>query len=409
MPLRVATLGMDDRSRAALDLVFRGPGKGAFVVADEASADVTLVDMDGGGAAELWAGYRERLPERPSIVLSVREHAETDALFLLKPLRIADLLQTLQDISTGATERKPTGAQSPAAETVTPSTRPGMAEVSGTHPGGGARRTKAARRATLAIEREAVSRYEQTIPDLPDVDLRDPEDLRKLFFSLDDYAGGRVVREIRAALSDGAAREVAAWNGRIVVLPRTQQILTDLSDTRLKQFALVRLTGLDAPEAGMLPFELRSKALRKKEQVEALEAEAPPGMHRTPIDAFLWKLTAWVARGRIPIGTNPTLPAVLRHWPNLTRLLLLPDAMRIAALWIDQPRSLFNTAKALKIPLAHVLTFYSAAHAIDLITLPKRQVDFLFQPEPVREHRGRGLFARILDQLRGAATAEEAS
>jgi hypothetical protein len=257
------------------------------------------------------------------------------------------------------------------------------------------------------MERAAFDSYGQTIPDAPDVDLRDPEEVKKLFYSADEYAGGRVIGEVRAAVTDGRAREITAWNGRVLVLPGSNRVLTDLSDTRLKQFALVRLTGLDAPEAGLLPFELRVKPLRGAADVKVLGEPPASGMQAASIEGFLWKLTAWVARGRIPIGTNPTLPVVLRHWPNFTRLLLLPNSMRIAALWMEQPRSAFNTAKALKVPLSHVLTFYSAAHAIGLITLPKRQVDFLFLPEPVAEHRRRGLLGRVLDKLHGGVQPEE--
>lgn len=100
------------------------------------------------------------------------------------------------------------------------------------------------------------------------------------------------------------------------------------------------------------------------------------------------------------------MPVVLRHWPNVTRLLLTPNALRIAALWMAQPRSLLSTAKALRIPLSHALSFYSAAHALGLITGPKRQVDFLFQPEPVAEDQRRGLFSGILSKLlRGSRAA----
>jgi hypothetical protein len=401
MTLRVATLGMDDRSRAALDLVFKGPGKGAFSLAEEPTAQATIVDLDGPGAADLWANYRRRFPDRPTVALSIREPSISDAVILRKPLRIADLLRSLEDIARGA-DRAGSGTPAPVPSVQGKPGAPGVAPAQSNY-----RQTKSSRGATLAMERGVQAGYSQAIADAPEVDLRNPDELQKLFFSVEEYAGGRVIREVKAALSDGIAREISAWGGHIVVLPGPRRVLTDLSDARLKQFAFVRLTGLDAPEQGLLPFELRSRLLRDADQVKALEQAPPRGMQATSTEAFLWKLTAWIARGRMPLGGNPTLPVVLRHWPNLTRLLLLPNAMRIAALWMAQPRSAFSSARALKVPLSHVLTFYSAAHAIGLVALPKRQVDFLFQPEPVAEHRSRGLLGRILDKLRGFARHED--
>jgi hypothetical protein len=402
MALGIATLGMDERSRAALDLVFKGPGKGAFLLADEASAQATVVDMDGPGAADLWAAYRQRFPDRPAVVLSVREPTVSGAVALRKPLRVASLLQALDEI---ARTSRPERAAAPSISAA--SRGPTIAQPASPQEGPKTRPSQSLRGAAQAMDRAAFDSYGQVIPDAPDVDLRDPEEIKRLFYSADEYAGGRVIGEIRAALADGGAREITAWNGRILVLPGSNKVLTDLSDTRLKQFALVRLTGLDAPEAGLLPFEFRVKPLRHTADANASGERPPAGMQPASVESFLWKLTAWVARGRVPVGTNPTLPVVLRHWPNFTRLLLLPNSVRIAALWMKQPRSAFNTARALKIPLSHVLTFYSAAHAIGLVTLPKRQVDFLFQPEPVAEHRRRGLLGRVLDKLGGAVGSEE--
>lgn len=85
----------------------------------------------------------------------------------------------------------------------------------------------------------------------------------------------------------------------------------------------------------------------------------------------------------------------------MTRLLLFPNAMRIAALWIAQPISLLETARHLRISQRFVFSFYSAAVAIGL-TQPVRNSENLLvespQLQPARRH---GLLRRILDRLRG--------
>ena len=117
-------------------------------------------------------------------------------------------------------------------------------------------------------------------------------------------------------------------------------------------------------------------------------------------EALLWKSTLWASRGRVPIGTRLDIPVYLRYWPNLTRLLLLPHSMRIAALWANQPHSLLATAKTLAIPQRHVFSFYSAAHALGLASTSQRGVDTLLTTEPPPVDQRRGLLTRLLNRLR---------
>ena len=401
MTLGVATLGMDERSVAALDVVFKGPGKGAFVLADEASAQATVVDMDGANSADLWAAYRRRCPHRPTIVLSVCDAVPSDALILRKPLRIASLLQTLEEIARNW--RRQTASAVLSSTPKGPAIAFPSSEQGGTKP----RHHKSARDATRAMEQAAFGSYGELILDRARVDVGDSEAIKKLTYAPEEYTGGQIANETSAALRDGVAWEITAWAGRIIVLPGSNKVVTDLNDARLKPFCLLRATNLEAPMKVLASFEFRIRALRDPAELRTIEKQPPPSMQAASVDAFLWKLTAWVARGRVPVGTDPSLPVVLREWPNFTRLLVLPNSMRIAALWIDQPRSLSDTAKVLTIPLSHVLTFYSAARAIGLIALPERQADFLFQPQPIVENRRRGLLGRILDKLRGTVRLED--
>lgn len=92
---------------------------------------------------------------------------------------------------------------------------------------------------------------------------------------------------------------------------------------------------------------------------------------KTPVENFLWLAALAAARGRVPVGTDLHAPVGLKHWPNFTRLEPIPHAMRIAALWLEQPTGLLETAARLHIPQRYVFAFYSAAHAIGLVTVDK--------------------------------------
>jgi hypothetical protein len=256
----------------------------------------------------------------------------------------------------------------------------------------------------LALERVTTPGYEVTVATGSPIDMTDPEQLEKLFYSAEDYIGGQMLKVLETSLKDGIAREIRCWNGRIMILPAAGRVFTNLPDMRLRQISIVGFNVREV-QAGAAPFEFRVTELPETSGVWVLERDLSATMSSETSEAFTWKVTAWISRGRVPSDTHLTMPVVLIHWPNLTRLLMIPNAMRIAALWADQPRSLMNSARALKIPLSQVLTFYSAAKAIGLITLPKRQVDFLFHPEPVAEHGSRSLFKGILGKLLGTGSA----
>jgi hypothetical protein len=90
----------------------------------------------------------------------------------------------------------------------------------------------------------------------------------------------------------------------------------------------------------------------------------------------------------------------LSRWPNLTRVLELPNAVRIAAIWTEQRLSLAFTAEILKIPQSHVFAFYGAAYSAGLAGPAQRSEDVVIAEAAVEPNSRRGLFAKILDRLR---------
>jgi hypothetical protein len=117
-------------------------------------------------------------------------------------------------------------------------------------------------------------------------------------------------------------------------------------------------------------------------------------------DALLWKLALWTYRGRLPANTHLADRVYLRRWPNLTRFLEIPHALRIAALWTEQSLSPIHVAEALRIPQRYVFAFYGAAYTIGLAGQAKRQADYLFQPALEQRGTPRLSLLRIVQRLR---------
>jgi hypothetical protein len=121
------------------------------------------------------------------------------------------------------------------------------------------------------------------------------------------------------------------------------------------------------------------------------------------IDGLLWKVTLWSARGRLPLGTDIDTTIALRQWPNLTRLLAIPEFLRIAALWVKNPLSLSKTAELLNIEARYVCAFFSACDALELTqVLPTTGEAVVFDSNQEKSVAPKGLLRRILRRLRVA-------
>jgi|GEM_PF-305009 hypothetical protein len=180
----------------------------------------------------------------------------------------------------------------------------------------------------------------------------------------------------------------SAWQP-ITLLPRTQEVWLKADDSELSFFAGIKL---------------KHKTIDSKISFTAVD---PATMNLTvaldkfqTMEAFLWKLACWASKGRFPQAINVDQPVCLKYWPNFTRLLITPHALRIAALLIKGPRNMSNIARVLNIKPQYVYVFISAAYAVGLVSQAKRQSDLLVQPQATMSNKTQGLLARIMSKLR---------
>ena len=95
--VKVGSIGMDERSRAALSNAFEAYGNEALVlVKDEEPADVTVIDLDGPGADHQWREHQRRWPNRPVVLLSLRDYPIDSETFLRKPTKVDQLLGAIK-------------------------------------------------------------------------------------------------------------------------------------------------------------------------------------------------------------------------------------------------------------------------------------------------------------------------
>lgn len=91
-PIKVALLGMNERTQSLLDIFFSGRGREHGCVVEEGTANAAIIDMDYPGSEQLWEQYHDK-NGKPSIVFSVHERHLPDTVWLPKPLNIDELLE----------------------------------------------------------------------------------------------------------------------------------------------------------------------------------------------------------------------------------------------------------------------------------------------------------------------------
>ncbi|MBK8961332.1 MAG: hypothetical protein IPM80_23610 [Proteobacteria bacterium] len=381
-PLALDLLGANQRLRDTLAMVFHGPAKARCALAQGAQADAVIINLDGVGAEAEWARYRELHPRRPAIVLSLDAAPQAHALaVVLKPVRIEQFLAALDavDAALRAQAVAPERDAEAAPPTLLLPTRDAAREAHG-----------GAEVVAIDTPTEVLADAPRVAPhadawravcgDAPDGDLDDPRHsaTRRC------HDGIELLSVLQQALAI-AHREQVTMDVCLNDQPIARLELARAEVTRvisLQQWQALCGTALDG-----------AKLVSRRADGAVLAGE------QCAIEALLWQTAAWSYRGRLPADTPLDQRIYLRHWPNLTRLLPLPDACRIAALMVRHPMPLARVAEALRIPQRHVFAFHGAASAIGLMGVARREADHLLADEVPAPDSRRALLQGIARRL----------
>lgn len=366
-------------------MAFAGPGQGSYVLVDEATAEVGIFDLDGPSGEILWKDYRNRFPARPTLVISMQIRTFENALLLSKPIKLDKLLMALEKLRAscrGREEMLKSSSQQPInppyrGPTPEPSqgASPSLIPCSGVH-------QHLTFAAAETLGRQTTYEY---CGDTPDQDVADPIQLEKIYYDPHRYLQGYLCTALTRAQATGGACIASGW-GMITILPELSQAMLKLNDRQLRSLCVVPLVEADVEIHSLSSQELKIQG----EQAST----ATPGQ---PLQPLLWKVALWTSRGRLPIGVPLDSPVRLQHWPNITRLLLTPYAMRIAALWTAQSHSLLETVTTLQIPQRYVFAFFSAAYSVGLVEprFPARDAP-LSTPVPLQK----SVLGKVLSRVR---------
>ncbi len=347
---------MDERSAKHFRITFKMVFKGQCVVTEISDADAVIVYSEKQNAKTVVAEFEELYPEKPFIILSDELVEIKTYQCVTRPAKLSQLLEAL----------KQTISHLPSDSSPKPS-------IDNTHK---LADTSAQKIKPLAKKNNFANKSKATYGDI--------------HYQPKFFLQGKIIDAVKRVNQQNKSVFLHCWSHRwILICPSTDFLVENIKERQLRSLGLVIDNDILFNEANFTHEKI------------ALMAETPINEVKvTSIQKFIWNIAVRTARGRIPLGTSCDSLYVLKRWPNLTRLLKIPNAMRISALWLDQPRSITSIAEKLAIPIKDVFTYFSAASATGLIVMAQRREDKLTVPDVtlVKENK-KGLFSALINKL----------
>ena len=394
-PLKIALHGMDDRTTKTMMMFLQGPCRGIAIVVKAEDADIDVFDGDAAVSKKLLEKQSQEIMLKPVIVISLQDFVQEGTLHIKKPVKTSDMVLVLgqakrliDELSKKAVEiDKPSAPQAVTEEPRQPVAEPEMQELK-TFVADNDERNKTSKHQTaMRLDEKSFHEY---IGSIEDMDVNDPTQFGNASYNPNVYFQGYIQSAFAACASKSQILLLQSDWRPITLFPRTQEVWLDGNDLELKTFAEIKLKHkVSTTTMTISPIDPKTMSLGGSfDKFQSMEA-------------FLWKLACWTSKGRYPQDIDYKQPVFLKNWPNFTRLLITPHALRIAALLIEGPRTMVNVAQALNIKPQYVFVFISAAHAVGLAGQIRRSADSLAQAQDIQPRKGQGLLSRILSKLRG--------
>ena len=345
---------MDKRSEDRMLNIFSMNFKGQCECSDIDNSDTVIMDMDDKDVASEWTEFRVKYPDVPVIILAKNNIELIGTIYISKPAKIVELLSALKkssnkEISTNLNENKK----------------------------------------TLKVANALESRHQT-----PTTNKETPASFG-IFYNPEQFLQGKILRVIKEGNKLEKSMFLKCWKDHwIVTFPGSNSILQNVGDKKIKTLGLVQMGDGDTEQFSYSEHQFSDNEI-------LLMADTPANKVKlTLTDQFIWNLTVKTARGRVPEGTSLDGLHVLQYWPNLPRLLHIPNAMRISAFWLDRPQSINNIILKLSIPLEDVLTYFSAASASGILKPAKRKEDEMIIPDIVIvDKKKQGIFAALISKV----------
>ncbi|ASF46265.1 hypothetical protein [Methylovulum psychrotolerans] len=389
-PLKVALHGMDERSYKMMAMYLQGPCKGVAAVVNPPNAEIDIFDADSVTGQRL---LRERIDgqaARPLIVLSLNASSIEGAFRIGKPVKTEEMLNALAK-ARAQLEQTAKAAQPPRSSFTAGTEAPPVAEADKPVLKNYVMETDEQKKtskhqAAMQLNEKGFGAF---IGNVPGIDVNDPRQFARASYNPKEYFQGYVESAYKVSREKNQTRQLnSGWNP-LIILPDNDEVWLDVDENQLRAFAGLAINSTLGSKMSVTPLS-----------PDLADAERALDRFHS-MDAFLWKVACWASKGRYPSTIDIKQPVYLKSWPNFTRLLVTPHALRIAALLVQGPRTLPDVAEVLNIKPQYVFVFISAACSLGLAAQVRREADVLVQSPEIKPNKNQGLLKRILSTLLG--------
>lgn len=385
--IKLALTGMDHRSQTLFRKTMELHMNGICEFVEVKEADVVLIDMDSENSGEYWNLLKDNYPNLPAIALSIRLINEKNAIYMRKPIKIPTLMSTLRilfpnhflKIDNNNSDQKSQEFKS-AAELLSTTN---VADAIN-------KNTNHAYNVTAFSNRLENSEYSSVV------------------FEPSNHLIAYVKKAVTESNVLNKYVKITLWNNKIIIVtPKSEQIITNISEGVLRSLAIVTVND----EERKISIDHTGPEILN---IFNPETNAALKRHRT--ETFIWLLALLTVRGRIPIQLNNAdfdleNPVYMRHWPNLTRLETVPHAQQITSVLVNQPCSIAEVAEVLNIDIKHVINLFFAAASLGYADQARRPSDNLVlpvEPQNPQNPKNRNILSAILSKLRGLVDTNNA-
>ena len=186
------------------------------------------------------------------------------------------------------------------------------------------------------------------IPDNPDVDLNDPDEISRVSYDTSKFFAHHVSKLVQLADRTQKYVFMDCWGAAFYIDPKVRAVRTLVQPDKLKTF-------------GMLPLE---NGIMQYKTVRRLPAEVKEKGYRYSYEHFIWRMILAASRGRLPSGVDLDRRYRLRHRLDFLQLQYFPHADQIAVAWHETESSIREICHALPLPQSPIFAFFTTASSM---------------------------------------------
>jgi len=395
-PIKIHAVGLDKRGTNTLNFFFQKFCVGRCEVVTENQAEVFMLNMDSIGAEKQRVALEASSPSTPIILMSLHPVETGQHYFVRKPLIAEHLLNVLTEIE--QLPNRQLDIQKPYVETVEHVADNVINSVTVETREGGI--TQSSHSVMDAAQKMSKTEIVYFVGNRSDVDLFDEASKETIYFDPKQYYLGHVQEAIQLAKENNCSIKLTGLSHTLFISPNLDTVYIELSDHKLRYYGITALYKKGTSSRYRTRF---SYDFVKDDDVEELCVRQ--ANFKQNLQSFLWKISLWTSRGRLPVGIPLDVPVYIQAWPNFTRLIEIPDALRIVACWIPHPKTILKMTENLPVPQRNVFSFFTATYILGLSGVADKETDIVVLPAGTSnknnaiQKKSRGLFSRLMKKL----------